>query len=115
MMGAESGDMGRDSGIIPRFSFSLFERLAKSHNTSVEVSYFEIYNEKIRDLLSEDIVPLKTPLRVREHPQLGPYVEGLAVHSVASFQSLQVRGAYSYIGCYSALYNLTITQCFYIL
>lgn len=40
-------------------------------------SILEIYNEKIRDLLVN--VPKKNErksLRVREHPDTGPYVEG---------------------------------------
>lgn len=97
MMGMESVDgdsrstMGREAGIIPRFGFSLFERLSRGQDVGVEVSYFEIYNEKIRDLLSEEVGPAsRTALRVREHPQQGPYVEGLATHSVATFESLQV-------------------------
>jgi len=74
----------------------------------VQVSYFEIYNEKIHDLLvssgnnasagntSKQVVSQKETiansltigyfltifyffqLRVREHPELGPYVEGLS-------------------------------------
>ena len=39
----------------------------------VEVSYMEIYNEKVRDLLGD--VHSKAPLKVREHTVLGPYVE----------------------------------------
>jgi Kinesin motor domain len=96
MMGAEVADgckMGRDTGIIPRFGFSLFERIIRGKlNASIEVSYFEIYNEKIHDLLSDDPGPRqpKPSLRVREHPQFGPYVENLTVQSISSFDSLQV-------------------------
>ena len=39
-------------------------------------SYLEIYNEHVRDLLSDDS-SFKASLRVREHPHTGPYVEGL--------------------------------------
>lgn len=94
-MGAEVADgckMGRDVGIIPRFGFSLFEKIKRVKNASIEVSYFEIYNEKIHDLLSDDPGPRqpKPNLRVREHPQFGPYVENLTVQSISSFDSLQV-------------------------
>ena len=46
-------------------------------NTSfkVEVSYMEIYNEKVKDLLRVGKAK-KANLRVREHKVLGPYVEG---------------------------------------
>ncbi|MGH0161128.1 UNVERIFIED_CONTAM: hypothetical protein FKN15_043329, partial [Acipenser sinensis] len=42
-------------GLIPRLCGALFERVSKegneSHSFKVEVSYMEIYNEKVRDLL----------------------------------------------------------------
>ena len=47
----------------------------------MEVSYLEIYNERVRDLLNPK---LKGNLRVREHPVLGPYVEDLAKLAVTS-------------------------------
>lgn len=67
----------------------------------IEVSYFEIYNEKIHDLLA--VTPsliggqlnmpsnqLKRPaLRVREHPTWGPYVVDLNTHPVDSHEALK--------------------------
>lgn len=43
-------------------------------------SYLEIYNEKVRDLLGNNVADesrrgFKT-LKVREHPKKGPYVQG---------------------------------------
>ena len=38
----------------------------------VEVSFFEIYNEQVFDLLKHTGKPMK----VRNHKVLGPYVEG---------------------------------------
>jgi hypothetical protein len=49
----------------------------------VEVSYMEIYNEKVQDLLA--IGNRGANLRVREHAVLGPYVEGLARVAVAQY------------------------------
>lgn len=50
MMG--SGDQ---PGLIPRLCSALFERMQKEQReeevSTVEVSYMEIYNEKVRDLL----------------------------------------------------------------
>lgn len=40
-------------------------------------SYLEIYNERVRDLLRRKSTQTYN-LRVREHPQDGPYVEGEA-------------------------------------
>ncbi len=52
---------------------------------SVEVSYMEIYCERVRDLLNPKN---KTNLRVREHPLLGPYVEDLSKLAVESFKDI---------------------------
>ncbi|NXW79434.1 KIF14 protein, partial [Hirundo rustica] len=71
-----------DQGIIPRLCEDLFNQIAQMDKEQVlyhlEMSFFEVYNEKIHDLLvfkSES--GQKKQLRVREHPVLGPYVEGL--------------------------------------
>lgn len=46
---------GEQPGLIPRLCCSLFERIHReeneAHTFKVEVSYMEIYNEKVRDLL----------------------------------------------------------------
>ncbi|ORX74357.1 kinesin-domain-containing protein [Linderina pennispora] len=70
MMGSEA-----DPGLIPRVCDELFTRISMlGASFHVEVSYLEIYNERVRDLLN----PRSTAnLRVREHPSLGPYVEDL--------------------------------------
>ena len=69
----------------------------RDHNFRTEVSYLEIYNEKVRDLLRtscqssfifDEVFPFKYltifflfnlakhNLKVREHPIEGPFVEG---------------------------------------
>lgn len=82
---------GADKGIIPLTCQELFDRVdarrAADANISfvVEVSYIEIYNEKVRDLLN----PKNTGnLRVREHPSLGPYVEDLSKLMVNSYDEM---------------------------
>ena len=82
---------GADKGIIPLTCLELFQRVeSKSAQDStlsftVEVSYIEIYNEKVRDLLN----PKNTGnLRVREHPSLGPYVEDLSKLAVGSYDEM---------------------------
>ncbi|XP_044268605.1 kinesin-like protein KIF14 [Tribolium madens] len=80
------------SGITPRFCRELFERsqlLAPKSSVSIEVSYFEIYNEKIHDLLAISNSANKMPLKVREHPEWGPYVVDLSVHNVKSYKELR--------------------------
>jgi kinesin family member 13 len=75
-------------GIIPRLCDELFESIAKKQNDTliykVEVSYMEIYNEKVHDLL--DPKTNKQSLKVREHNVLGPYVDGLSQLAVTDFQ-----------------------------
>ncbi|XP_043092888.1 kinesin-like protein KIF14 [Puntigrus tetrazona] len=50
----------------------------------MEVSYFEIYNERVRDLLPSTETQ-DCELRVREHPKDGPYVEALSRHHVQNY------------------------------
>lgn len=57
-----------------------------NQSATVEVSYLEIYNERVRDLLNPKP---KGNLRVREHPVLGPYVEDLAKLAVTSFEQIE--------------------------
>ena len=72
-------------GIIPRLCVSLFERIGGGESDAkVEVSYMEIYNEKVFDLL--DLTSNKSGLKVREHHLLGPYVDGLSKLAVTSFK-----------------------------
>lgn len=50
-----------------------------------QVSYMEIYCERVRDLLNPKN---KGNLRVREHPLLGPYVEDLSKLAVTSYKDI---------------------------
>uniref|UniRef100_A0AAR2K296 Kinesin family member 13A n=1 Tax=Pygocentrus nattereri TaxID=42514 RepID=A0AAR2K296_PYGNA len=79
-------------GLIPRLCCSLFERVGReeneTHSFKVEVSYMEIYNEKVRDLL--DPKGSRQSLKVREHKVLGPYVDGLS--QLADIESLMSEG-----------------------
>ncbi|KAJ3036309.1 Kinesin-like protein kif1b [Rhizophlyctis rosea] len=120
MMGTQE-----DKGIIPRLCETLFEDIKEQtsevHKFKVEVSYMEIYNERVRDLLPQPTTPTtpsrpstpttsrrvdsvfrKSPppkfpktYRIREHPITGPYVENLSVHparSAPEILSLMARG-----------------------
>uniref|UniRef100_A0A3Q3J684 Kinesin motor domain-containing protein n=1 Tax=Monopterus albus TaxID=43700 RepID=A0A3Q3J684_MONAL len=46
-------------------------------------SFLEIYNERVRDLLRGGEQKKKTSLKVREHPEKGPYVQDLSQHVVS--------------------------------
>ncbi|XP_074065285.1 kinesin-like protein KIF13B isoform X1 [Macrotis lagotis] len=78
-------------GLIPRLCSGLFERTQKEENEEqsfkVEVSYMEIYNEKVRDLL--DPKGNRQTLKVREHNVLGPYVDGLSKLAVTSYKDIE--------------------------
>lgn len=77
-------------GIIPRLCDSLFESITDKQTEElsfkVEVSYMEIYNEKVHDLL--DPKTNKQSLKVREHNVLGPYVDGLSQLAVKAFEDI---------------------------
>jgi len=82
---------GPEEGVIPKICRDLFERIDRiqqdsSLSCTVEVSYLEIYNERVRDLLNPTT---KGNLRVREHPSTGPYVEDLATLVVRSFAEIE--------------------------
>ncbi|KAF7704029.1 kinesin-like protein KIF13B isoform X3 [Silurus meridionalis] len=78
-------------GLIPRLCSSLFERTLQhqreEESFTVEVSFMEIYNEKVRDLL--DPKGSRQALKVREHKVLGPYVDGLSRLAVRSYKDIE--------------------------
>lgn len=86
MMGADQGDQ---RGMVPRLCEDLFSRIRQQEvqgsggwSAKVEVSYMEIYLEKVKDLLSAGS---GHSLRVRENISTGPYVENLSSHAVTDF------------------------------
>ncbi|OWZ22199.1 Kinesin [Phytophthora megakarya] len=116
-------------GVIPRVCEALFQEIEARREKeavvhqgeesemkrtiySAQVSYCEIYKEKVNDLLDTDGnamekqrrpsfsiqtqnldsdvttgVPRRT-LKVREHPVTGPFVEGLSIRSVTSYADI---------------------------
>ncbi|XP_078266829.1 kinesin-like protein KIF1A isoform X20 [Rhinoraja longicauda] len=86
MMGKQEKEQ---QGIIPQLCEDLFSKINDNANAnlsySVEVSYMEIYCERVRDLLNPKT---KGNLRVREHPILGPYVEDLSKLAVTSYNDI---------------------------
>lgn len=77
-------------GIIPQMCEDLFKRTSENIDPelsySVEVSFMEIYCERVRDLLNPKS---KGALRVREHPIMGPYVEDLSKLAVTSYDDIR--------------------------
>nr|XP_035963606.1 kinesin-like protein KIF9 isoform X6 [Halichoerus grypus] len=70
-------------GILPRALQQVFRMIEErpTHAITVRVSYLEIYNESLFDLLSTlpYVGPSVTPLTIVENPQ-GVFVKGLSVH-----------------------------------
>jgi centromeric protein E len=62
-------------GIVPLSVRQVFARIRECPDQEflLRVSYLEIYNEKVRDLLASDDVTLQ----IRQDPKAGAYVAGL--------------------------------------
>ncbi|KAI1452143.1 P-loop containing nucleoside triphosphate hydrolase protein [Annulohypoxylon moriforme] len=82
-------------GLIPRTCEDLFQRIEAAQNESpnisyhVRASYFEVYNEHVRDLLVP-VNPNQAPyyLKIRESPTEGPYVKDLTEVPVRSLNEI---------------------------
>ncbi|GET88565.1 kinesin, putative [Leishmania tarentolae] len=92
-------EMPSEHGIMPRLCSDLFRLMREEREKdegitySVELSFLEIYCEKVRDLISSSpsftasnstnngvgtSASASGSLRIRQHPSRGPYVEGLS-------------------------------------
>eukprot|EP01138_Halocafeteria_seosinensis_P008206 gb/GECG01008387.1/.p1 GENE.gb/GECG01008387.1/~~gb/GECG01008387.1/.p1 ORF type:complete len:1832 (+),score=231.84 gb/GECG01008387.1/:1-5496(+) len=107
------------AGFIPRMLYDLFTRIGMRKDNSanqgsvanqvqefhrIEVSYVEIYCERLRDLLSSDpsrskgrrathetngdAISKTHPLKLRESPEKGVFVEGATVHAVSNYRDV---------------------------
>ncbi|CAH8833874.1 unnamed protein product [Trichobilharzia szidati] len=81
----------KDPGLIPRVCEALLEHVKLNQSIhmkyELKISFVEIYNEKIHDLLTDS--NSHESLRIREHPEDGPYVEGLTKLSLCDTKTLQ--------------------------
>ncbi|XP_010149835.1 PREDICTED: stAR-related lipid transfer protein 9-like, partial [Eurypyga helias] len=79
-------------GLTPRICEGLFSRKDdysdQTASCRVKVSFLEIYNERVRDLLKQSDQKKPYTLRVREHPETGPYVQGLTQHLVTDYKQV---------------------------
>ncbi|KFV58552.1 StAR-related lipid transfer protein 9, partial [Tyto alba] len=79
-------------GLTPRICEGLFSRKDdysdQTASCRVKVSFLEIYNERVRDLLKQSDRKKPYTLRVREHPETGPYVQGLTQHLVTDYKQV---------------------------
>ncbi|CAF3201396.1 unnamed protein product [Rotaria socialis] len=91
-------DDNKNYGIIPNSFAHVFLEISKASNDVgylVNVSYLEIYNEEIRDLLGKD---RDKSLDIKERPNVGVYADGLsahACHSATEMESLMRGGSYN--------------------
>ncbi|CAK7267128.1 hypothetical protein SEPCBS119000_002386 [Sporothrix epigloea] len=84
-----------EPGLIPRTCEDLFQRIAAAQSETpniaynVRVSYFEVYNEHVRDLLVP-VAPAQPSyyLKIRESPTEGPYVKDLTEVPVRSLDEI---------------------------
>ncbi|XP_023029966.2 kinesin family member 3C isoform X2 [Leptinotarsa decemlineata] len=83
MEGIKSDD-GSQKGIISRAFEHIFEAISVTSGVKylALVSYLEIYNEQIRDLLLPNDKLTSTPLTLKESPNEGVTVPGLTSHAV---------------------------------
>uniref|UniRef100_A0A3Q3IKK6 Kinesin motor domain-containing protein n=2 Tax=Monopterus albus TaxID=43700 RepID=A0A3Q3IKK6_MONAL len=82
-----------DNGLIPRICEGFFKKISQRSKSDAvsfrtEVSYLEIYNERVQDLLKRTTT-YGGGLRVREHPRDGPYVENLSKHLVHNHSDME--------------------------
>lgn len=68
----------------------------------VHVSYLEIYQERVADLLKRSN---STTLKVREHPKKGPYVQGLTTCLVTNYGDIQ-ECMNRYVNCLTKLKDI---------
>eukprot|EP00531_Pseudo-nitzschia_arenysensis_P000960 CAMPEP_0116125802 /NCGR_PEP_ID=MMETSP0329-20121206/6000_1 /TAXON_ID=697910 /ORGANISM="Pseudo-nitzschia arenysensis, Strain B593" /LENGTH=939 /DNA_ID=CAMNT_0003619857 /DNA_START=276 /DNA_END=3091 /DNA_ORIENTATION=+ len=92
-MGSAAGtsmEIGEFDGIIPRACVDLFSQIKTrcDGNAQVELSYLEIYNEEMRDLLADEKPKAKNgkvpEMKIRETLNGEVYVSGLSARSVDS-------------------------------
>jgi len=74
-----------DPGIIPNTLKKLFEDGGKK-SISAKLSYYEIYNETINDLLSRD----NKNLEIREDKEMGVFVKDLTLVELHDYKTAMI-------------------------
>ncbi|CAH1793752.1 unnamed protein product [Owenia fusiformis] len=85
---------GANKGIVPQIVQNLFKDIASKENKDIEhqvtFSMLEIYNERVKDLLSKKKAPA-AGLRIRQSPEKGFYVVNLREVPVGGFDEVKSR------------------------
>lgn len=99
----QGGDLPAEAGVIPRAVRQIFEMLeAQNADYSMKVTFLELYNEEITDLLVPEDNPRSTedrqkkPISLMEDGKGCVVIRGLeevAVYSVSEIYSLLEQGA----------------------
>ncbi|KAJ3336608.1 hypothetical protein HDU93_002531 [Gonapodya sp. JEL0774] len=79
---------GANKGLIPLLCEDIFRRFGAGDERKeyhISMSFCEIYNERVKDLLSDDLAPLK----VRQSQAIGFYVEGLKELPVENYSQVE--------------------------
>ncbi|EGF80786.1 hypothetical protein BATDEDRAFT_11069 [Batrachochytrium dendrobatidis JAM81] len=78
-------------GIIPKTFHHIFDHIAQTSQKKflVRVSFLEIYNEEIKDLLIKANKNPKGGLDLKEHPETGIYVKDLSAFVVKSVEEME--------------------------
>ncbi len=103
-------------GIIPTAFHHIFDHISQSESQSkkflVRISFLEIYNEDIRDLLVKPIKNAKGGLELKENPDVGVYVKDLSTFVVKNVgemdQLMDVGNKHRSVG--STLMNATSSR-----
>ncbi|KAJ3111981.1 Kinesin-like protein kif3b [Phlyctochytrium bullatum] len=76
-------------GIIPNAFNHIFDHISRSSQKKflVRVSFLEIYNEEIRDLIVKG--KQRNSLELKEHPETGVYVKDLSSYVVKSVEEME--------------------------
>ncbi|UJR28430.1 hypothetical protein I4U23_009670 [Adineta vaga] len=88
----------KNYGIIPNSFAHVFLEISKANkdvNYLVSVSYLEIYNEEVRDLLGKD---RDKSLEIKERPNVGVYADGLTGHickSATDMETIMRSGSFN--------------------
>jgi len=85
VFGPMASDDADTLGLVPRVAIHLLANVEDIDSTAIDVTFVYVQNDKVVDLLN----PAETKLKVREHPDLGVYVDGLQSYPMVEPRDVQ--------------------------